>query len=45
MDGANKGSSAVDESMLTGGPLPVTKRIDNKLIGATMNTNGAPMMR
>jgi len=40
-----EGGSAVDESMLTGEPLPVTKGIGDKLIGATMNTNGALVMR
>jgi P-type Cu+ transporter len=40
-----EGSSAVDESMLTGEPLPVTKRVGDKLIGATLNTNGALVMR
>ena len=40
-----EGSSAVDESMLTGEPLPVTKRIGDKLIGATLNTNGALVMK
>ena len=40
-----EGSSAVDESMLTGEPVPVTKRVGDKLIGATMNTNGALVMR
>ncbi|BCM26249.1 heavy metal translocating P-type ATPase [Methyloradius palustris] len=40
-----EGGSAVDESMLTGEPLPVTKRIGDKLIGATLNTNGALVMR
>ncbi|MDI1308070.1 MAG: heavy metal translocating P-type ATPase [Methylotenera sp.] len=40
-----EGGSAVDESMLTGEPLPVTKRIGDKLIGATMNTTGAIVMR
>jgi Cu+-exporting ATPase len=40
-----EGSSAVDESMLTGEPLPVTKRGGDKLIGATMNTSGALVMR
>jgi len=40
-----EGSSAVDESMLTGEPLPVTKRPGDKLIGATLNTNGAIVMR
>jgi len=40
-----EGSSALDESMLTGEPLPVTKRPGDKLIGATMNTSGALVMR
>jgi Cu+-exporting ATPase len=40
-----EGSSAVDESMLTGEPIPVTKRSGDKLIGATMNTSGALVMR
>ena len=31
--------------MLTGEPLPVTKRVGDKLIGATMNTSGALVMR
>jgi Cu+-exporting ATPase len=40
-----EGSSSVDESMLTGEPMPVTKRSGDKLIGATMNTSGALVMR
>jgi Cu+-exporting ATPase len=40
-----EGDSAVDESMLTGEPLPVTKHIGDRLIGATLNTNGALVMR
>ncbi len=40
-----EGSSALDESMLTGEPIPVTKRVGDKLIGATMNTSGALVMR
>ncbi len=40
-----EGSSAVDESMLTGEPVPVTKRVGDKLIGATLNTNGALVMQ
>ena len=39
------GSSALDESMLTGEPLPVSKRVGDKLIGATLNTSGALVMR
>src|SRR3990167_9444583 len=40
-----EGSSAVDESMLTGEPVPVTKRVGDKVIGATLNINGAIVMR
>ena len=40
-----EGASAVDESMLTGEPLPVTKRAGDRLIGATLNTSGALVMR
>jgi Cu+-exporting ATPase len=40
-----EGSSAVDESMLTGEPLPVSKRAGDKLIGATLNTSGSLTMR
>ena len=46
MDGVvTEGSSAVDESMLTGEPVPVTKRVGDKVIGATLNTNGSLVMR
>jgi Cu+-exporting ATPase len=40
-----EGRSAVGESMLTGEPLPVGKRVGDKLIGATLNTSGALVMR
>jgi Cu+-exporting ATPase len=40
-----EGSSALDESMLTGEPLPVTKRVGDRLIGATLNTSGALVMQ
>jgi Cu+-exporting ATPase len=40
-----EGSSAVDESMLTGEPLPVSKGPGDKLIGATQNAGGALVMR
>jgi Cu+-exporting ATPase len=40
-----EGSSAVDESMLTGEPIPVSKRAGDKLIGATLNASGALVMR
>jgi P-type Cu+ transporter len=40
-----EGRSAVDESMLTGEPLPVGKQAGDPLIGATLNTSGALVMR
>ena len=40
-----EGQSAVDESMLTGEPLPVSKQVGDPLIGATLNTSGALVMR
>jgi len=40
-----EGASAVDESMLTGEPVPVSKRPGDKLIGATINTSGSLVMR
>ncbi len=40
-----EGISALDESMLTGEPLPVSKRVGDKLFGATLNTSGALVMR
>lgn len=39
-----EGNSSVDESMVTGEPIPVTKRIDDKLIGATVNSTGGLVM-
>jgi Cu+-exporting ATPase len=39
-----EGMSAVDESMLTGEPLPVIKNPGDKLFGATLNTSGALVM-
>ncbi len=35
------GSSAVDESMLTGEPMPVTKATGDRVVGGTVNTTGA----
>ena len=40
-----EGSSAIDESMLTGEPVPVTKRPGDKVIGATINTSGSLVMQ
>src|SRR5215831_396230 len=39
------GSSAVDESMVTGEPMPVTKRPGDTVIGATINTTGSLRVR
>ncbi|MBI2773658.1 MAG: copper-translocating P-type ATPase [Chloroflexi bacterium] len=39
------GSSAVDESMLTGESMPVDKVVGDEVIGATMNTHGAFTLR
>ena len=40
-----EGESAVDESMLTGEPIPVTKRAGDRVAGATVNTSGGFVMR
>ncbi len=34
------GASSVDESMITGEPIPVSKRAGDRVIGATVNANG-----
>lgn len=39
------GSSFVDESMVSGEPLPVHKAADASLVGGTMNTTGSLTMR
>ena len=45
VDGAViEGSSAVDESMVTGEPLPVLKHHGDRVIGATVNTTGTFVM-
>ena len=36
-----EGSSAVDESMVTGEPIPVTKSLGDEVIGATINQTGS----
>jgi Cu+-exporting ATPase len=40
-----EGGSAVDESMVTGESMPVTKQSGDKLIGATVNGTGGLVMR
>ena len=39
------GTSSVDESMLTGESLPVTKAVGDEVIGATLNTTGSFVFR
>ncbi|TIO07719.1 heavy metal translocating P-type ATPase [Mesorhizobium sp.] len=40
-----EGRSSVDESMITGEPLPVEKTQDDPLTGGTLNKNGSLIMR
>ena len=40
-----EGRSSLDESMLTGEPMPVSKAAGDKLIGATLNGTGSLVMR
>ncbi len=40
-----EGASGVDESMVTGESLPVSKRADDLVIGATLNTTGSLTFR
>jgi len=40
-----EGRSSVDESMITGEPIPVEKTADDKITGATVNGTGALLMR
>src|SRR3989442_276211 len=40
-----EGASAVDESMLTGEPMPVGKRIGDRVTGGTVNTTGSFTLR
>ena len=39
------GNSSVDESMITGEPIPVEKATGDNLVGATVNGNGTFLMR
>jgi Cu+-exporting ATPase len=46
VDGAvTEGRSSVDESMLTGEPVPVEKQAGDRVIGATINGGGSLVMR
>ncbi|MFY9315928.1 MAG: heavy metal translocating P-type ATPase [Burkholderiales bacterium] len=40
-----EGSSRVDESMMTGEPVPVAKAAGAKVVGATVNGNGSLLIR
>jgi len=40
-----EGASAIDEAMLTGEAIPVTKGPGDEVIGATLNTTGSLVMR
>ena len=40
-----EGNSSVDESMVTGEPIPVEKKAGDRLIGATVNGTGGFIMR
>ena len=40
-----EGKSSVDESMITGEPVPVTKSIGDEVIGGTVNQTGAFQMK
>jgi Cu+-exporting ATPase len=39
------GESSVDESIITGESLPVTKRVNDQVVGSTINTNGTLLIR
>ena len=45
VDGVVEGPSAIDESMVTGEPIPVEKQPGDKVIGATINGTGGLVMR
>src|SRR5690606_7296956 len=46
VDGSiTEGESTLDESMLTGEPLPVVKKAGDRVVGATLNQTGAFLMR
>jgi P-type Cu+ transporter len=46
LDGiVEEGWSAIDESMISGEPIPVEKKAGDKVIGATLNANGTLVVR
>jgi len=46
VDGAvAEGASAIDESMVTGEPVPVEKKAGDRVIGGTVNSTGSIVMR
>jgi len=40
-----EGTSSIDESMVTGEPIPVQKQPDDRVVGATVNGTGSFVMR
>lgn len=40
-----EGSSSIDESMISGEPLPVEKKVNDKVVGGTINQTGSFLMR
>jgi len=40
-----EGSRSLDESMITGEPIPVAKRVGDRVIGAMMNTTGSLVIK
>ena len=40
-----EGQSSVDESMITGEPIPAEKHVDDSVVGATVNGTGSFIMR
>jgi len=40
-----EGSSSVDESMITGEPMPIERKVGDQVIGATVNQTGSFIMR
>jgi Cu+-exporting ATPase len=40
-----EGASSIDESMISGEPIPVEKHVGDKVVGATVNATGTLVMR